>query len=109
MKEVLDNLVEKVNSRIASDEKYKKKLSDVTKTVLVQFDQDKFYNFKLDKGQISPVSEGQIEADIKIQVPFETFNKIMNKETDALTAYFEKKLQIKASLMDKLLLQDLLK
>ncbi|AKA48406.1 sterol carrier protein [uncultured archaeon] len=109
MKEVLDNLVEKVNKRIADDEKYKKKLNDVVKTVLVQFDQDKFYNFKLDKGQISPVSKGEVEADIRIQVPFETFNKIMNKETDALTAYFEKKLQIKASLMDKLLLQDLLK
>lgn len=109
MKEVLDNLVEKVNSRLATDDKYKKKLSSITKTVLVQFDQDKFFNFKLESGQISPVSEGEIEADIKIQVPFETFNKIMNKETDALSAYFEKKLQIKASLMDKLLLQDLLK
>lgn len=109
MKEVLDNLVEKVNKRLASDEKYKKKLSDLKKKVLVQFDQDKYYNFTLENGQISPVSEGEIEADISIQVPFETFNKIMNKETDAMTAYFEKKLKIKASLMDKLLLQDLLK
>lgn len=109
MKEVLDGLVEKVNGKIESDEKYRKKLSGVTKSVLVQFDQDKFYNFTLKDGQISPVSEGSIEADIKIQVPFETFNKIMNKETDALTAYFEKKLQVKASLMDKILLQELLK
>lgn len=109
MKEVLDNLVNKVNNKIASDEKYRNKLSKVTKTVLVQFDQDKFYNFRLENGKISPVSEGQVEADIKVQVPFETFNKILNKETDAMTAYFEKKLQVKASLMDKLLLQDLLK
>lgn len=109
MKEVLDNLVEKVNSKLATDEKYKKKLSGVTKTVVVQFDQDKFFNFRLENGQISPVSEGDAEAEIRVQVPFETFNKIMNKETDALSAYFEKKLQVKASLMDKLLLQDLLK
>lgn len=109
MKEVLDGLVDKVNRKIEADERYRKKLSSISKSVLVQFDQDKFYNFRLDNGHISPVSEGQIEADIKIQVPFETFNKIMHKETDAMTAYFEKKLQVKASLMDKLLLQELLK
>lgn len=109
MKEVLDNLVEKVNSKIATDEKYQMKLSGVTKTVMVQFDQDKSYNFTLENGKVSPVQEGEVDADIKVQVPSEIFRKIMNKETDAMTAYFEKKLQVKASLMDKLLLQDLLK
>lgn len=109
MKEVLDNLVNKVNQKLATDEKYQKKLSGVTKTVMVQFDQDKSYNFTLENGKVSPVQEGEVDADIKVQVPSEIFRKIMNKETDAMTAYFEKKLQVKASLMDKLLLQDLLK
>lgn len=109
MKEVLDGLVEKVNNKLASDEKYRTKLEGVSKKILVQFDQDKFYNFTLENGHVSPVSEGEIEADIKVSVSSENFRKIMSGETDALTAYLEKKLQVKASLMDKLLLQNLLK
>ena len=109
MKEVLDNLVAKVNEKLETDEKFREKLADVNKKIVIQFDQDMFYNFTLADGKVSPVSEGEIEADIRIEVSSETFNQIMSKETDALTAYLEKKLKIKASLMDKLLLQNLLK
>ena len=52
---------------------------------------------------------GEIDADISVNVNSDVFQKIMSKEIDAFSAYFEKKIQVKAKLMDKLLLTELLK
>lgn len=109
MKEILEQLSAKINSRLSGDEKYKKKLKDVKKTFQIEFDGKEYYNFKLEDGKISPVEEGKIEADVNVSVNSDVFQKILSKEIDALSAYFEKKIQVKASLMDKLLLTELLK
>lgn len=109
MKEVLNNLADKINKRLATDEKFKNKLSRVQKTFCIDFDGKDFYNFSLENGTISEILEGKKDADISIEVPADLFNKLLNGEEDAMSAYFEKKIRIKASLMDKLLISDLLK
>ncbi len=109
MKEILDGLVAKINAKIATNEKYREKLSKVNKTFCVDFDGSDFYNFKLEAGKVSEVLPGKIDADVTIEVGSEIFKKILNGEEDPMVAYLEKKIRIKASLMDKLLINDLLK
>lgn len=109
MKEILEQLSAKINDKLSNDEKYRKKLNGVTKTFLVEFDGKDYFNFKLENGKISPIEEGKVEADVNVTVSSDIFRKILSKEIDALSAYFEKKIQVKASLMDKLLLTELLK
>ena len=108
-KQILDQMVERVNRKLESDEKYRSKLDGVSRTFLITFDGSDSYNFKLENSSVSPVSPGEIDADITVNVSSEVFQKILTKEIDAFSAYFEKKIQIKAKLMDKLLLTELLK
>jgi putative sterol carrier protein len=109
MKETLEGLRKRVLERINSDEKFKNKLMKVDKKFLVEFEGKNFYNFSIKEGNISEIMEGPIDADVTISMDSDTFNKIMSKEMDPMEAYFEKKIRIKASLLDKLFLTDLFK
>lgn len=109
MKETLEALRKRVIQRIDSDEKFKNKLMKVDKKFLVEFEGNTFYNFSIKQGSISEIIDGPVEADVTISMDSDTFNKIMSKEIDPMEAYFEKKIRIKASLLDKLFLTDLFK
>ncbi|MGC8609639.1 MAG: SCP2 sterol-binding domain-containing protein [Thermoplasmata archaeon] len=109
MKEVLDGLVSKVNDRFSKDEKYREKLKDVKKSINIEFDGKDNYHFYVNNANLSPVEEGKIDADINIMVGSDVFNQILSKQMDALSAYVSKKIKIKASLMDKILISELLK
>ncbi len=109
MKEVLDKLVTKVNDRFSSDEKYREKLKDIKKSINVEFDGKDSYHFYVENSHVSPVEEGKIDADINIMVESGIFNQILSKQIDPLSAYISKKIKIKASLMDKILISELLK
>lgn len=109
MKETLNQLSETVNSRIESDEKYRKKLGNVKKSFCITFDEKESYNFTLEGGKVSEIRDGPIEADISIDVSSDTFKKLLAREIDPMAAYFEKKIKVKASLMDKLLITELFK
>ena len=100
---------QKVINRISTDDKFREKMSKVNKSFSVEFDGTTNYNFRIENGNIGEIMEGKKDADIAISVDSETFRKILSNETDAMSAYFEKKLRIKASLMDKLLLSDIFK
>ncbi len=106
MKEILQELVDKFN---AKDDPRKEKIKDLERTILVKFTDDGSYYFTLKNSKLSDVEEGEVKADIIVETTTETFKNIVNKKEDALTAYFSKKIRIKAKLRDKLLLSDLLK
>jgi putative sterol carrier protein len=95
--------------RINTDPKFRDKMSKVNRSFLVEFDGKQFYNFKVENGSISEISEGNLPGDITISVDSATFGKIISNEMDPMVAYYEKKLQIKASLMDKILLTEIFK
>ncbi len=109
MKEVLDELKNRVNERIKNDEKFAKKLSTIKKSFLVAFDDKEFYNFQISGGKVGEVVEGKQASDIEIAVDSDTFNKIIARQIDPMAAYMEKKIKIKASLFDKLFLTELFK
>ncbi len=107
MKEILQSLVNKFNEM--SDEKVKEKIKDLERNITVIFEDNGAYHFTLKNSKLSDVEEGYEKGDIEITTTTETFQKILNKEMDALSAYITKKIKVKASLMDKFLLSDLLK
>jgi len=106
MKDVLQELVDKFN---AKEDPRKEKIKDLERTIVVRFTDDGTYNFKLKDARLSNVEEGEIQADIVVETTTKVFKDILDKKEDALTAYITKKIKIKAKLMDKLLLSDLLK
>ena len=109
MQEVLNNLVKKMNDKIANDQTYAKKLQNITKSVDIVFDDKDSYYFKVENGHITEPQAGKIDADITVTVSSDIFNKILSKEINAMDAYMKQQIKIKSSLMDKLLLSDLLK
>ncbi len=106
MKETLQELVDKFN---AKEDARKEKIKDLKRTILLRFTDDGTYHLYLENAKLSDVEEGEIEADIILETNTKTFQDILDKKEDALTAYITKKIKIKAKLMDKLLLSDLLK
>jgi len=106
MKEMLQELVDKFNAK--NDER-KEKIKDLKRSIMVKFTDDGTYHLYLENAKLSDVQEGEIEADIVLETDVQTFRDILDKKEDALTAYITKKIRIKAKLMDKLLLSDLLK
>ncbi len=107
MKEILQSLVDKFNSM--EDEKIKNKIKDIKKNITLIFEDDGSYHFTLNNSKLSDVEEGYQKGDIEITTTTEIFKKILNKEIDALSAYITKKIRVKASLMDKILISELLK
>ena len=105
MKETLQELVNKFNANTSVGQK----LKDMDRMITIKFSDDGVYHIHLKDGKLSDVEEGEFESNIYIEMTTEVFKKTLNKEIDALTAYLSKKIKIKASLMDKLLIKDLFK
>jgi len=109
MIEILEELREKVNEKVITNEKYRKKLERARKSFCIVFDGSASYNFSLIDGKFSEIREGETDADIRIEVSSEDFKKLLSRDLDPMTAYIEKRIRVKASLMDKLLLTELFK
>lgn len=108
-KETLNQHVESLNNKIQSDEKYRKKLGNVKKSFCMIFDNTDAYNFSLEDGRISEIRDGRIDSDITIELSSDTFQGLLSKQIDPLAAYFDKRIRVKASLMDKLLITEIFK
>jgi putative sterol carrier protein len=110
MKEILNKLVNSFNTKAEKNDKLKKNIGGLERSIQIEFTDDGTYYLYLKNIHLSDVIEGTMEKpDIKVQISSEDFNMILNKQLDALSAYVTKKLVVKASLSDKLLLTDLLK
>ncbi len=105
IREELQKLVDKFNK---TENEKKEKIKDLERSIAIVFEDDGKYHTYLKNGELSDIEEGEINADITVITTTDTFLKILNKEEDALTAYITKKIKIKAKLMDKLLLNDIL-
>jgi len=106
MKEALEDLVKKFNER---KDPRKDKVRDLKRSIMIKFTDNGIYHLYLEHATLSDIEEGEIEADIIVETDTKTFMDILNKKEDALTAYITKKIRIKAKLMDKLLLSELLR
>ena len=105
MKETLQELINKFND----NDTVSKKVKDMDRMITIKFPDCGSYHIHLKNGKMSDVEEGEVESQIVVEMTSEVFKGILNKEIDALTAYLSKKISVKASLMDKLLIKDLFK
>jgi len=108
MDELMD-LVKKFNERAERDESLRNNLKNLKRNIVVKFSDDGEYYLKLDKAKVEMLSDPFTKADITVELSTETFKKLLNKEIDALSAYITRKIVVKASLSDKLLISELLK
>jgi putative sterol carrier protein len=104
----IEELVEKFNKRSSEDRKLYDDIKDLKRKIFINFKDNGKYYFYLENGKLAFVDPFD-KPDIEIELEKDTFDKILNKELDALTAYISKKIIVRASLRDKLLISDLLK
>lgn len=109
VEDLLKNAIDQFNQKSASDEKLKKAVAGLKRTVQVSIDGGETYNFTLDNGKITPLAKGAIEnPNVLINSDADTLSKVLKKEMSAMKAYATKKIKIKAALADLLALRSLL-
>lgn len=106
---MIKNKIEKFNEDIDNrikDEKLKEKLEKVTRRVQIEITDDENYNFILSSGRIADFSKGNIEnPDARIISDKATLEGILKGEIKPIKAWATKKIRIKASLEDVLMLK----
>jgi len=110
MEDMLKDLVETFNKRIEEDEKLKEAVKDKTRSVVMEVTDGDCFSFRLEDCKLNGPNKGDIEdADVRVISDLETYTGIFSKEINPMKAYATKKLRLKASLTDLMLLQKLLK
>ncbi len=108
MNELMD-IVKKFNERTERDESLRNNVKDLKRNIVVKFSDDGEYYMILDHARIEMVKDPFTKADITVELSTDTFKKLLSKEIDALSAYITRKIVVKSSLSDKLLISELLK
>lgn len=110
MEDKLKEMVDTFNRRVQEDPKLKEGVADKKRTVVMEVTDGDSFNFLLDNCTLTGPMKGNVEpADIRIMADKATFTGIFSKELSPLKAYATKKLRVKASFSDLMLLQKLLK
>lgn len=106
VRELLEQTVEKFNEKSRTDEKFRRELKGLRKTVQLELDDGRAYHFNLRDTLIDGVHDGKKEgADILIFTDADTFRDIVNGEMSPMRAYATKKIKFKASLSDMLMMR----
>ncbi len=100
-------LLEKVNEKLQNSEKTRKRMA-ATRKVLRWDAGDTSTTFLVENGQVA-IAGNDLKPDIVITASTDDVLGIMQKKLDPMEAYSSGKLKIKASLLDKLLMAELLK
>jgi len=107
--EILNSLVDKANEKL-KEEKYAK-IRELERKIVIKFEDDGNYSTFLREGKLEKFSEvGEDETgDIEVYLTTDTFRGIIDGSVDAVNAYLTRKIKIKAKLMDKVLIAEILK
>ncbi len=109
IEDLIKNAIEKFNEDIdnrVKDEKLKEELGKVTKRVQIEITDDDNFNFILCSGRITDFSKGNIEdPDARIISDKATLEGVLKGEIKPIKAWATKKLRVKASLEDMLMLR----
>ncbi|MCL4331279.1 MAG: SCP2 sterol-binding domain-containing protein [Candidatus Thermoplasmatota archaeon] len=100
-------LLEKVNERLQNSEKTRKRMA-ATRKVLRWDAGETGTTFLIENGRVA-IASNDLKPDIVITASTDDVLGIMQKKLDPMEAYSSGKLKIKASLLDKLLMAELLK
>jgi putative sterol carrier protein len=101
MREMLEDLIRKFNSKVASDPALSAELRDLTKTVLIELKDGSKYHFTLKDEQVAGLLDGGTDqADITISTDAETLKALIRREVGPFKAYATGKIRLKGSLED---------
>jgi putative sterol carrier protein len=101
MREMLEDLIRKFNSKVASDPALRAELRDLTKTVLIELKDGSKYHFTLKDEQVAGLLDGGTDqADITISTDAETLKALIRREVGPFKAYATGKIRLKGSLED---------
>lgn len=107
--ETLNYLVKKANAKL-EENKYDR-IRELERKIIVKFQENGCYVTHLAGGKLEEfkmASEDE-KADIEIQLSIETLKDLVEERLDAVSAYITGKIKIRAKLMDKILLAEVLK
>lgn len=100
-------LLEKVNGKLQGSEKARRRMAGTRK--VLRWDADaSSTTFLIENGHVV-IAGNDLKPDIVITASADDVLGIMQKKLDPMEAYSSGKLKIKASLLDKLLMAELLK
>lgn len=107
--EVLNSLVHKANEKLR--EKKYEKIREIDRKIVVRFTDDGCYYTRLSEGCLSEfkTADENERGDIEIYLSTETLKGLLDGSIDAVDAYLKGNIKIKAKLMDKVLLAEILK
>ena len=106
VRELLEQTVERFNEKSRTDEKFRRELKGIRRTVQLELDDGRAYHFNLRDTLIDGVHDGKKEgAEILIITDAETFRDLVNGEMSPMRAYATKKIKFKASLHDMLMMR----
>ena len=103
MKELLQSLIEKFNTRVASDPALQEELAGITKTVVIDLQDGTSYHFVLRDTRIEGPYDGTSpSADVTILTDPDTLKALIAREMGPFKAYALGKVKLKGSFEDLL-------
>ncbi len=108
MRKLLEDLIARFNERVAGDERLRKELEGLEKTIRVVTDRQQFHA-RLKDSRIGELEEGQAtSADLTISGDEDTLRGVIERRIAPFRAIATGKLKVKASLEDTLRFRKLL-
>lgn len=106
VEQLLEEAIDRFNTRAKEDPELMKELQGVNKIVQVEIEGGDWYNFTLKDGAVDGPHKGEIaNPDIRIIASAETLTKLWTKELRVMKAIVTKQLKVKGSMEDLLRLR----
>ncbi len=101
MRDMLEDLIHKFNTKVDSDPALRAELRDLTKTVLIDLKDGTKYHFILKDAKVAGLLDGGVDrADIAILTDRDTLRQLILREIGPFKAYATGKIKLKGSLDD---------
>jgi len=101
MRDLLEDVIAKFNSKVDSDPALSDEIGDMQKTVLIELKDGTKWHFTLKDRHVAGLLDGGVDkADITIITDSDTLRALLLRETGPFKAYATGKLRFKGSLDD---------
>lgn len=107
---IVEEKITLFNEKVKEDSNFAKIIGTSDRTVAISISDGNTYVCELKDGILSQISKSSapVTSDISLESDFETIESILNNELSPMKAYVKRKLSVKASFRDLMLLRQLL-
>jgi predicted aconitase with swiveling domain/putative sterol carrier protein len=108
MIEILRELSNEVNRRIAEDQNVRELITSKNRTIQLEFKDDKTYVLEVRDGVVMEPYEGTLDdPTLKVRTDAATLQKLIDKKLNPLMAYAMRKIKVEGPIDDIMILKDL--